>query len=190
MFVGTYIGGSINFNAVALEYGVIDDGLLYAGASVVDSGVTTLWMVATVFLPRLLTRRLSGKVESIATSPAADDTTDVDQDSETVHAFDFAVLLALGALAIWISRRAAAAIETSWEVSIPSILILTTIALAMAQFDAVRRLRGSRVAGWLGVMIFLAVIGALCDIGALSGMGELGARLTVFRSDNRLEFTA
>lgn len=32
MFVGTYIGGSINFNAIALEYGVVQDGVLYTGA--------------------------------------------------------------------------------------------------------------------------------------------------------------
>jgi len=59
-------------------------------------------------------------------------------------------------------------------------LILTTLALVLAQFNAVRRLRGSRVAGWMAVMIFLAVIGALCDVAALARMGDLGARLAVF----------
>ena len=54
MFVGTYTGGSVNFNAVALHYGVVENGLLYAGATVVDSAMTTLWMAAGVALPRLL----------------------------------------------------------------------------------------------------------------------------------------
>ena len=57
MYVGTYVGGSINFNAVALEYDVMRDGVLYAGAAVVDNVATTLWMAATVVLPRLLAGR-------------------------------------------------------------------------------------------------------------------------------------
>ena len=44
MFVGTYTGGSLNFNAIAVEYGVSKSGELYLAASVVDSLMTTLWM--------------------------------------------------------------------------------------------------------------------------------------------------
>ncbi|MEL6615898.1 MAG: DUF819 family protein, partial [Bacteroidota bacterium] len=52
MFGGTYTGGSINFNAVALEYDVVRDGVLYAGAVVVDNILTTVWMAATLVVPR------------------------------------------------------------------------------------------------------------------------------------------
>jgi uncharacterized membrane protein len=72
MFVGTYVGGSINFNAVALEYGVMRDGALYAGAAVVDNVATTLWMAATVVLPRLLAGRRRPRGEAATrTAPAA-----------------------------------------------------------------------------------------------------------------------
>jgi len=60
---------------------------------------------------------------------------------------------------------------------VPSILILTTLALALAQVPAVQRLRGARLTGWLAVMLFLAVIGALCDLEALRGIGPLALRL-------------
>ena len=69
MFVGTYTGGSINFNAVAIEYGVVDNGLLYAGAAAVDNVATTVWMLVTVALPRLLGSR--------ATHPVLTDATEV-----------------------------------------------------------------------------------------------------------------
>ena len=44
MFVGTYTGGSLNFTAVALETGVVEQGPLFAGAAVVDSAMTTVWL--------------------------------------------------------------------------------------------------------------------------------------------------
>lgn len=57
MFAGTYIGGSANFNAIALEYGVAKQGTLYAGSVAVDSIMTTLWMIANIAVPRMLARR-------------------------------------------------------------------------------------------------------------------------------------
>jgi uncharacterized membrane protein len=53
MFTGTYIGGGINFNAIALHYGVVREGGLFAGATVVDNIVTTVWIVVTLAVPRL-----------------------------------------------------------------------------------------------------------------------------------------
>ena len=42
MLTGTYTGGSVNFNAVALEYGFQERGILYAGTIAVDNVITTL----------------------------------------------------------------------------------------------------------------------------------------------------
>jgi hypothetical protein len=44
MFVATYTGGSANFNALALHYDVMREGVLYAGANAVDNTVTAFWM--------------------------------------------------------------------------------------------------------------------------------------------------
>src|SRR5690606_21077368 len=57
MFTGTYTGGSVNFNAVAIHYKVMDDGILYAGMTAVDNIVTALWMVVTLLVPTLIRRR-------------------------------------------------------------------------------------------------------------------------------------
>lgn len=178
MFVGTYTGGSINFNAVALEYGVVKNGLLYAGAAAVDSAMTTVWMAVTVFVPRFLARleprrELGEDVGVTAQVPQEDDT-------ETVNPLDLALLLALGAAAVWLSLEASAWLEARFEVAVPSILILTTFALGLAQLPLIQRLRGARLCGWLAVMLFLAVIGALCDLGALGEIGALGRSLMVF----------
>ena len=54
MFTGTYTGGSINFNAIALHYDVAEQGNLYAGSIAVDNIISALWMVVTLILPKLL----------------------------------------------------------------------------------------------------------------------------------------
>jgi uncharacterized membrane protein len=178
MFAGTYTGGGVNFNAVAIEYDVIRDGALYAGAAAVDNAMTMLWMVVTVVLPRILTRRHSVPVPraSGAPEPAAVPTTDDDaaSDRESVAPFDVALLVAGGLLASRVSDLVAA-----WT-GVPSVLILTTLALAVAQLPLARRLRGARMTGWLAVLLFLAVIGALCDVDALARIGPLAARLGAF----------
>ena len=63
MLTGTYTGGSVNFNAVALEYGFQKKGVLYAGTIAVDNVVTALWILATLVLPMLLSRIWQGRIE-------------------------------------------------------------------------------------------------------------------------------
>lgn len=176
MFTGTYIGGSVNFNAVALHYRVVDDGLIYAGSAVVDNIATTVWMAVSIVLPRFLLplrvpryglpRAHTGETEHV-----------VEASGERIAAADLALLTALGAGTVWLSERLADWSLQTLGVGIPSILILTTLALAMAQTAAVRRIKGAYLLGWFSVLLFLAVIGALCDVGALAEVGTLGPRL-------------
>jgi uncharacterized membrane protein len=180
MFVGTYTGGSVNFNAIALEYGVMKDGMLYAGAAVVDSMMTTVWMVLTVALPRVLGGIWPRSSKSRRADPVAVTDAEGEEDTDTVNPTDLAVLLALASFALWFSEGVAGWIESATGANVPSILVLTTLALILAQIPAIQRLRGTRVCGWLAVMVFLAVIGALCDFAALRGIGELGGKLLVF----------
>ena len=56
MLAGTYTGGSINFNAVALHYRVMDQGLVYTSAVAADNVVTTLWFFVTIAVPVFLGR--------------------------------------------------------------------------------------------------------------------------------------
>ncbi len=175
MFVGTYTGGSVNFNAIALHYGIASEGVLYAGSVVVDNILTTFWMVATLALPRVL-KGLSNRPSQATATEAI---SGVKEDTEKIHPADLALLLALGGGAVWISNRLAEALASAGLV-IPSIILLTTLALILAQFPVVNRLRGCRVLGMLAVYLFLAVIGAFCDLAALRDIGSLGLTLLVF----------
>ncbi|MCR9163124.1 MAG: DUF819 domain-containing protein [Nannocystaceae bacterium] len=165
MFAATYIGGSANFNAIALHYDIVQTGPLYAGAMAVDSGITAVWMAATIALPRWL----GGTVgESLG-----DDASAEDPDREAIAPRDLAVLLALGLGCAWVSGLLAG------PTGLPSMLILTSLALVLAQFRVVANLSGARSVGMFAVYVFLATIGALCDVAALGSLGALGGRLAI-----------
>ncbi|GAA4419864.1 DUF819 family protein [Nibrella viscosa] len=172
MFTGTYIGGSINFHTVALHYQVAKAGTLFTAATAADNILTAVWMVATLALPQYLQRvRPRRHVPSTFTSiPGA--AQKQYNDTEDLNPRDLGVLLALGVGAIFLSQRLAALVS-----AIPFVLILTTLALVLAQFRWVNKLRGSRLLGLFGVYLFLAVIGAYCDIAALLRDGQLAGVL-------------
>jgi uncharacterized membrane protein len=177
MFVGTYTGGSINFNAVAIGYDVMADGTLFAGAVVVDNIVTAVWMMATLALPRLLAPLWPRG--TVAAGHDDDDTLGISTDTELVHPLDLGLLLALGLGAVLIANRLEAATAAA-GFGIPSILILTAIALLLAQLPMIERLRGMRLLGMFAVYLFLAVIGAFCDLVRLAEMGGTGLLLLGF----------
>ena len=172
MFTGTYIGGSINFNAVALHYRVVEDGLLYAGANAVDAALTTVWMAVTVLVPRLVARAWPTLRELARPAASALEEGAHEHDREHVGPSDLALVVALGMGAVALSDALAA------RTGLPSVLVVTTLALVAAQVPAVQRLRGYRSLGLFAVYVFLAVIGALCDLSAVAGLGALAARLT------------
>lgn len=169
MFTATYVGGSMNYNAVALHYDVVKQPTLYAGAAAVDSAMTTVWMAVTVALPRLLGRASSSVRES---ETASIETARLEQAPASPR--DLASLAALAGLSVLLSEHLAPIL------GLPSILIVTTLALILAQWRPIQRLKGTELLGWLAVMYFLAVIGALCDVQALMAIGEIGVDLTVF----------
>ncbi|HUF48007.1 MAG TPA: DUF819 family protein [Vicinamibacterales bacterium] len=179
MFTGTYTGGSVNFNAVALEYDVVRDGTLYAGSIVVDNIVNTIWIVVTLVAPRVLLAvwpKPRGGTSHVA--PAAP-IVDLAAETETVDPRKLALVLALGGGAMWVSGWLSSVLAGA-GVTVPAILIITTLALALAQHRGISRLPGARVLGMYGVYLFLTVIGAFCDIGALGALGSLGLVLLVF----------
>jgi len=177
MFTGTYIGGSVNFNAIALEYEVVESPALYAGAAAVDNAMTTVWMIACVALPRLLAAFWPAPSTA---QTAADAHLPVDDEIETTTVFDMSVVIGLGIAGVATADSVAALLKETTGVGIPSTLILTTLALILAQFSFVQRLRGARLLGLFAVYLFLSVIGALCDVQALIRMGQLAPVLGTF----------
>jgi len=175
MFTGTFIGGSLNFNAIALNYDVTKSGEIYAGAVVVDNIYTMVWMLVTLALPRIFmaAKQLVGNDAAVGLlhPPHADE--------DTVSPWDLAVLMALGCAAL-----AFANFSTNWllvqGINLPMIIILSTVALVLAQFPAIGALRGSRTIGLFGVYLFLAVIGAYAEFSALANIGDLAYSLVLF----------
>ncbi|MEM6992564.1 MAG: DUF819 family protein [Myxococcota bacterium] len=173
MFAATYTGGSANFNAVALHYDIVREGTLYAGAVAVDAGLTAVWMVVTIVVPRWLRRGIPRDVQAV------DDARAPDPDEERVAPYDLAVLSGVGMLALWAATAVSERLADA-GIAIPMMLILTALALALGQLRWVSRLRGMNVLGMLAVYLFLAVIGAFCDLSALAALGRLGVSLSIF----------
>jgi len=178
MFTGTYTGGSVNFNAIGLHYRVVEEGAIYAGAVAVDNLVTALWMIATLALPPIL-QRFWPRPRVAQDGEARYDELRHHHDTETVSPMDLGITLALGAGALWLSGLLADALA-GVGLPIPSILLVTTFALLLAQHPRFAALTGARVLGIFGVYVFLAVIGAHAEVAALAALGDLGVTLLVF----------
>ena len=170
MFTGTYIGGSANLNAVALNYGLTKNGTLYAAVNVVDNIMTTIWIVMTIFLPPLLQRimpRKKIKPPGIKDMSEEEISKMLSQVKTNTSLKEICILMALALGCLFLSLMVSKLVP-----QVPSILALTVFAILLAQFSFVQKLRGGKVIGLLLIMLFLAVIGAYCDIGALLKNGQ------------------
>lgn len=170
MFTGTYIGGGANFNAVAQAYGITRDGGLYTAATVVDNVMTDVWIIVTLALPALLLK--SGWFGRPSSPPGNHPAPAQDGPAPLTGTLAMAVPLALTAVAIWLSGLMSAWLEAR-GVTVPSILIVTTLALIAAQVPAVARLAQANTLGLWGIYLFLAVVGANADLAALVAAGSL-----------------
>lgn len=178
MYVGTYTGGSPNLNAVALNYEVNKDGVLYAAVNAVDNILTTIWLILTLLLPPILQkffprkRSIPPHLAGLSDEEIREQLT---QGTNNISLTDIAILLALGFGTLFISAKISQAIP-----GLPSIIVLTTLALIFAQIPFVQKLNGGRILGYLLIMLFLAVIGAFCDIKALMNSGNVAGILLMW----------
>ena len=178
MYAGTYIGGSANLNAVALNYEVNKDGVLFAAVNAVDNILTTIWMILTLLLPAVMQkffprkRNIPPHLEGLSDEEIRDRIT---QSATNISLTDIAILLALGFGTLFISAQAA-----QFLTGLPSIIVLTTLALIFAQIPFVQKLEGGKIIGYLLIMLFLAVIGAYCDIDALLKSGNAAGILLLW----------
>ena len=172
MLTGTYTGGSVNFNAIALEYDFQKKGVLYAGTIAVDNVVTTLWIIVTLTIPIFMHKIWKSKKQDAANvQPIA---------KRTESAIDMHSL-------VWLSFLGVAAFLVSDLLSeylpkVPFILILSTLGILLAQISAVSKLKGSHTLGLFLVNLFLAVIGAYCELSAVGALKEIGVSLLLFTS--------
>lgn len=178
MYTGTYIGGSANLNAIAIQYGVNKDGNLFAAINAVDNIITTIWIMATLILPSIL-QKLFPRKRQIPPREENESTDELMQHilskKERVDVTGISILLFLGVASLLISN-----VISFYIPQIPSILTLTTIALILAQIPALQNIRGGKVLGYFLILLFLAVIGAYCDLHALRQSGTMAAILLLW----------
>jgi uncharacterized membrane protein len=171
MFTGTYTGGSINLNAVALHYGVAEKGAIYAAVTAIDNIFTALWISATIVIPTLMKKWLPTRRQGMATHETPPPTISL---SAEIDLTSMATLIGLGTATMFVSNQLEKLVP-----SCPKVLWLTTIALILAQIPMIQRIKGGRLLGIFCVMVFLAVIGAHCDIPALMSNGQLALTLVL-----------
>ena len=169
MLTGTYTGGSVNFNAVALEYNFQERGVLYAGTIAIDNVVTTLWIIVTLAFPALLRklwkdRKISAPEKSVAT-----------EEDQGINFHSLMWLLFLGLTAYFVSELLA-----TYVPQIPSMITISTLGIILAQIPFISKLKGSQTLGLYLVYIFLAVIGAYCELSAVVELKTIGLTLLGF----------
>lgn len=172
MLTGTYTGGSVNFNAIALAYDFQEKGTLYAGTIAVDNVITTLWIIATLAFPVVLRRFWKDKINIKPNTSAINS---VQPENENIDLISLMWLLFLGVAAYYVSDIIKEVVP-----QIPAILTLSTIGILLAQFKFVANLKGSHNLGLYLVFIFLAVIGAYCELSAVSELKDVGITLFLF----------
>jgi uncharacterized membrane protein len=160
-FTGTYTGGSLNFFAMwdGLEIGNPD---LFAAANAVDVltifPLFVIWVMVPTWLGRFFpVARFWGTVgeEAGAGEEKAPET--------ELRVFDLVALsfiaLAIMAVSHLIKDRFIAGVMPGF----PTILIITTLALVLAQFRFVRRLQGAFEIGNLSFFLFFCAVGAMIN---------------------------
>jgi uncharacterized membrane protein len=178
MYTGTYIGGSANLNAVAYTYDVNKNGTLFAAVNAVDNILTTFWLFMTMLLPPILFKLFPRKKNSPPEIKGKSDEelrNMVTQIKIQTSITDIALLLALGFGTLFLSKELARQVP-----KIPTMLTVTTVALILAQIPFVQKLKGGKLIGLLLIMMFLAVIGANCDIPALMKSGDAAGTLLLW----------
>lgn len=175
MMTGTYTGGSANFNAIALEYGMVKEGAIFTGIVVADNIMTTIWMLVTLSLPAVMKRfRNNPEAISKSTTKVADHS-----DQEELSPLSLCLLIGIVLVSMFVSDWLSDWFTTE-GFGVPSILILTTIALILAQTNFIKRIPGAKLLGMFSVYLFLVVVGAFCEVTALAEVGAHAIDILIF----------
>ncbi len=161
-FTGTYTGGSLNFFALwdGLEIGNPD---LFAAANAVDNLTLFPLFAVWVLIPGWLGKYFPAG-ERWGTADILDEVDHDPEEAPELRILDL-VALAFAALAIMVASDL---IKTHWIAgfmpSFPTILIVTTLALILAQFRFIGRLQGAFELGNLSFYLFFCAVGAMINV--------------------------
>ncbi len=175
---GTYSGGSVNFVSVGRELGL--SGALFAGLNAADAVVTGLWLAACLVLPLWIGRfyaPVRGGDDETASPPAETESPAPATESERharhpyfaregLSALSIANLVAAGLILVF----AAEWLGEVWP-AVPSILWLTTLALALGHSPLFRDGRGAMQLGSVGLHFFFVLIGIVSRWSEIAAVG-------------------
>ncbi|MDX1471533.1 MAG: DUF819 family protein, partial [Flavobacteriaceae bacterium] len=153
------------------EYNFQENGLLYAGTVAVDNVVTTIWIIFTLAIPSVFGAIWKGKRKTVGDEQIIQ----TEEENLTLHSLMWLIFIGVGAY--FIAEAVSELIP-----SIPSILTLSTIGILLAQFKFISNLNGSHFIGLYLVYLFLAVIGAYCEISSVVELQDVGLTLLAFTS--------
>jgi uncharacterized membrane protein len=161
-FTGTYTGGSLNFFALWEGLGIGNPDL-FAAANAVDNltifPLFALWIMIPGWLGgRFPVARVWGRVDREL------DEQGQENGAPELRIIDLSALAFAAALIIVVSER----IKTWWIAGImpsfPTILIVTTLALILAQLRFMKRLQGAFELGNLSFYLFFCAVGAMINV--------------------------
>ncbi len=171
IFTGTYIGGGLNFAAVAEASGM-QDGSMLSAAIAADNVVTNIHFLLIIFLPGIAW--LARKYPSHHMDNAEEFTADSQASLHRIANLDIAGLLAAIALAFALAAAGKVLAELMGKPQF-AILVTTALTLLFATFlpQQVKKLSGHSEAGNIMMFIFLASVGATADIWELVAIGPV-----------------
>jgi uncharacterized membrane protein len=171
IFTGTYIGGGLNFAAVAEASGM-QDGSMLSAAIAADNVVTNLHFLLIIFLPGVAW--FANKYPSHHMDNAEEFTADSQASLHRITDLNIAGLLAAIALAFALAAAGKALAELMGKPQF-AILVTTALTLLFATFlpQQVKKLSGHGEAGNIMMFIFLASVGATADIWQLVAIGPV-----------------
>jgi len=162
IFTGTYIGGSLNFAAVAEATGMQESSQL-AAAVAADNVITNLHFLLIIFIPGIAWMARHYPTHHMDNAEIVD--IDSERPPHTIDNLEVAGLLSGLALAFAIAAAG------NWLAALAgypqfAILVITAIAVAIATLlpQQMNKLSGYKEAGNVMMFIFLASIGASADV--------------------------
>jgi uncharacterized membrane protein len=171
MLIAGHIGGSANFNALAIHYNFIENADAFLTVLAVDHIFIVGWIGMTALLPRLIKSR------------AAKQNTTLGLRSEQhlippLTLSGLSALAAVGLLSVWLSELLSDLVSR-FGFTPPTILLVTIFALILAQSDRFRDFAGYKPVGDFLVLLFLILVGAHTDFGAVIDSSGFASLLAV-----------
>lgn len=175
MFVGTYTGGSANLTAIATGLNATADTIAAANAADYVIGMPSLILMFAMPAIYKSSKKLQKLWPYQFTDAELEGSGEQKElmEAEVWSIKDIAILLAIAASVVAVSTALSGYLPADFS-SAGRILLISTLSIIVAQFPAVKRLRGAMNLGMFFGMMFLVVVGFSVDIA-----GFLGSAITI-----------